>query len=181
MPQTTCRVILLRAEGRAFCAGYGLDGSTQAQPREAAAPEEDRPGEHPTPWRPGGERRSQRTWDSVSDMHMIGSFVDVCTKLWHARKPNIAAVKGCCIGRGTDMVLYADRVVASEGANFGDPTSRVWGTPTTAIWVYRMGLERAKRYLLSSDEISTPVAAEIGLGRRQVLSLALGSRSTRRT
>ncbi len=94
---------------------------------------------------------------------MIGSFVDVYMKLWYAKKPTLAAVQGWCIGGGTDMVLCADLVVAGEGARFGYPPSRVWGTPTTAMWVYRMGLERAKRYLLTGDEITAPVAAEIGL------------------
>jgi enoyl-CoA hydratase len=61
------------------------------------------------------------------------------------------------------MVLCADMVVAGEGASFGYPPSRVWGTPTTAMWVYRMGLERAKRYLLTGDEIPARTAAEIGL------------------
>ena len=61
------------------------------------------------------------------------------------------------------MVLCADIIIAAEGATFGYPPSRVWGTPTTAMWVYRMGLERAKRYLLTGDEIRAPKAAEIGL------------------
>src|SRR3982751_5651716 len=50
------RVILLRAEGKAFCAGYGLDWSTEAQ---------------------AAEREAGRVWDSVQDMAAIGSFVDV--------------------------------------------------------------------------------------------------------
>jgi len=141
-------VILLRARGRAFCAGYGLDWSTRAQ---AAAETSERAGE------------DARVWDSVSDMRMIGSFVDVYMKLWYARKPTIAAVQGWCIGGGTDMVLCADIIIAAEGASFGYPPSRVWGTPTTAMWVYRMGLERAKRYLLTGDEIPAPKAAEMGL------------------
>jgi enoyl-CoA hydratase len=90
-------------------------------------------------------------------------FVDVYMKLWYAQKPTIAAVQGWCIGGGTDMVLCADLIVAGEGASFGYPPSRVWGTPTTAMWVYRMGLERAKRYLLTGDEIPARTAAEIGL------------------
>lgn len=143
------RVMLLRAEGPAFCAGYGLDWSTAAQAGEAG---------------PGDAREgSGRVWDSVADMRMIGSFVDTYMKLWYARKPTLAAVQGWCIGGGTDMVLCADLVVAGAGASFGYPPSRVWGTPTTAMWVYRMGLERAKRYLLTGDEIPAPTAAEIGL------------------
>ena len=125
--------ILLRAEGRAFCAGYGLDWSTAAQAREQAGL---------AGAQGGAAERSSRVWDSVSDMRMIGSFVDVYMKLWYARKPTIAAVQGWCIGGGTDMVLCADLIVAGEGAVFGYPPARVWGTPTTAMWVYRMGLER---------------------------------------
>jgi enoyl-CoA hydratase len=84
-------------------------------------------------------------------------------KLWYAQKPTLAAVQGWCIGGGTDLVLCADLVVAGEGARFGYPPARVWGTPTTAMWVYRMGLERAKRYLLTGDEIPAPEAARIGM------------------
>ncbi len=135
------RVILLRAEGPAFCSGYGLDWSTAAQAWEG----------------------TDRVWDSVADYRMMNRFVATYLKLWYASKPTIAAVQGWCIAGGTDMVLCADLVVAAEGATFGYPPSRVWGTPTTAMWVYRMGLERAKRYLLTGDEIPAAEAARIGL------------------
>jgi enoyl-CoA hydratase len=132
------RVILLRAEGKAFCAGYGLDWSTEAQ-------------------------AAQDDWDSVRDMRGIGSFVETYLKLWYAKKPTIAAVQGWCIAGGTDMVLCCDIIIAADGASFGYPPARVWGTPTTAMWVYRMGLERAKRYLLTGDEIPAPEAVRAGL------------------
>ena len=132
------RVILLRAEGPAFCAGYGLDWSTQGPVEDAQ-------------------------WDSVRDLRMMGRFVDTYMKLWYARKPTIAAVQGWCIAGGTDMVLCCDLIIAGENAVFGYPPSRVWGTPTTAMWVYRMGLERAKRYLLTGDEIPAREAERIGL------------------
>jgi enoyl-CoA hydratase len=135
------RVILLRAEGPAFCAGYGLDWSTSAQASEVR----------------------ERVWDSVTDWRFMKRFVDTYMKLWYAQKPTIAAVQGWCIGGGTDMVLCADLIVAADSARFGYPPSRVWGTPTTAMWVYRMGLERAKRYLLTGDEIAAAKAVELGL------------------
>src|SRR5256714_565764 len=137
------RVILLRADGPAFCAGYGLDWSTQAPAEEGAT--------------------RQRVWDSAADYQMMSRFVATYMKLWYASKPTIAAVQGWCIAGGTDMVLCADLIVAGESAVFGYPPARVWGTPTTAMWVYRMGLERAKRYLLTGDEIPAPEAARIGL------------------
>jgi len=142
-------VILLRAEGPAFCAGYELEGSTAAQAAESD-------GEAP-------DRRRSRVWDSVADLRMMSRYVATYMKLWYAAKPTIAAVQGWCIGGGTDMVLCADLIVAGESARFGYPPSRVWGTPTTAMWVYRMGLERAKRYMLTGDEIPAKKAAEIGL------------------
>lgn len=135
-------VILLRAEGSAFCAGYGLDWSTAAQ---------------------AAERQADRVWDSVADMQGIGSFVEVYQKLWYARKPTLAAVQGWCIAGGTDMVLCADVILAAESASFGYPPARVWGTPTTAMWVYRLGFQVAKRYLFTGDEIPASEAARIGL------------------
>jgi enoyl-CoA hydratase/carnithine racemase len=136
------RVMLLRADGPAFCAGYGLDWATQHQ---------------------SSAENTDRVWDSAMDYRMMSTFVDVYMKLWYAAKPTIAAVHGWCIAGGTDLVLCADIVIAAENATFGYPPSRVWGTPTTAMWVYRMGFERAKRYLLTGDEIPAKTAATIGL------------------
>jgi len=145
-------VILLRAEGPAFCAGYGLDWSTAAEAQQVVYDEASA--------QPAEQRR---VWDSVSDLRMMGRFVDTYMKLWYAKKPTIAAVQGWCIGGGTDMVLCSDVIIAGDDASFGYPPARVWGTPTTAMWVYRMGLEQAKRYLLTGDEIPAKTAAEIGL------------------
>ncbi len=139
------RVILIRAEGPAFCAGYELHGSTQAQAQE----------------------HKGRVWDSATDFQMISRYVKTYLKLWYASKPTIAAVSGWCIAGGTDMVLCADIIIAGESASFGYPPSRVWGTPTTAMWVYRLGFERAKRYLLTGDEITAPEAARIGTSSKR--------------
>jgi len=168
------RVILLRAEGPAFCAGYGLDWATR--PVDAATADEE------------GRRRmraasespvaASRVWDSVADHRMMSRFVATYLKLWYARKPTLAAVQGWCIGGGTDLVLCADLVIAGEGARFGYPPARVWGTPTTAMWVYRMGLEKAKRYLLTGDEIAAVEAARIGMILEAVPDAELLARAT---
>jgi len=136
-------VILLRAEGPAFCAGYGLDWSTDRQA--------------------GYESERGRVWDSVSDLRNLSVFTNTFSKLWYASKPTIAAVQGWCIGGGTDLVLWADIIVAADGAKFGYPPSRVWGVPVTPMWVHKLGAERAKRYLLTGDEIPAGEAARIGL------------------
>lgn len=171
------RVILLRAEGPAFCAGYGLDWSTRAEAGQTVYSDADRSAAESSP----AESRpaeSRRVWDSVADLRMMGRFVDTYMKLWNAKKPVLAAVQGWCIGGGTDMVLCADLIVAAENAVFGYPPARVWGTPTTAMWVYRMGLEQAKRYLLTGDEIPARKAAEIGLILEAVPNEELLARAT---
>jgi enoyl-CoA hydratase len=138
------RAVLLQADGPAFCAGYQLDWATAGQ---AAA-----------------EAESTRVWDSVADIQMIGRYATTWAKLHTISKPTIAAVQGWCIAGGTNMVLNADLIVCSESARFGYPPMRVWGIPEAPwVWVARLGLERAKRYLFTGDEMSGPEAAALGL------------------
>lgn len=136
------RVILLNAEGNAFCAGYDLKSYTARQ----ALGETD-----------------GRVWDSMSDYHFISSYVRVFQRLWYSTKPTIAAVQGWCVAGGTDLVLWTDMIIAARTASFGYPPSRVWGVPTNPLWAHRIGFENAKRYLLTGDEIPAVRAHELGL------------------
>jgi enoyl-CoA hydratase len=138
------KVVLLAAEGRAFCAGFGLDWSTAA------------PG--------SGDRPPARVWDTVVDVQMIGRFGKTFAKLHEISKPTVAAVQGWCNAGGTDMILNADLIIAGESARFGYPPARVWGVPEAPwVWVARLGLERAKRYLFTGDELSAAEAAAVGM------------------
>lgn len=150
------RVMLLRAEGRAFCAGFGLEWSTRFQAEEESA---------------------RRAWDSVEDLRFMGEYQAAFSKLWYARKPVVAAIQGWCIGGAMDLVLCADLIVAAESASFGYPPVRVWGVPNAALWVRRMGLERAKRYLFTGDEIPAPEALRLGLVLEMVPDDELGARA----
>jgi enoyl-CoA hydratase len=94
---------------------------------------------------------------------MMSRFVSAYQKLWYCSKPSVSAVQGWCICGGTDLVLWSDVIVAAENAVFGYPTSRLWGVPTTPMWIYRVGFEKTKRYLFTGDEIPAPEAARIGL------------------
>lgn len=139
----TVRAVLLRAEGPAFCAGYQLDWATAATAQEGEA---------------------SRRWDSAADLQMIGSYASTWSMLHTLSKPTIAAVQGWCIAGGTNLVLHADLIICSESARFGYPPMRVWGIPEAPwVWIARMGLERAKRYLFTGDEIAGPEAARLGL------------------
>ncbi len=134
------KVVLLTAEGPAFCAGFGLDWSTVGDP-----------GDGPV-------------WDTVADVRMISTFGRAFARLHEISKPTLAAVQGWCVAGGTDMVLNADLIVAAESARFGYPPARVWGIPEAPwLWVARLGLERAKRYLFTGDELTATEAAAAGM------------------
>jgi enoyl-CoA hydratase len=152
------KVVLVRAEGRAFCAGFGLDWSTVSQAAHDGS---------------GG-----RAWDSVADVRMIGRFGNTFAKLHSISKPTVAAVQGWCVAGGTDMILNADVIIAGESARFGYPPARVWGVPEAPwLWVARLGLERAKRYLFTGDELTAREAADIGMVLECVPEDELGDRA----
>src|SRR3989304_4619004 len=141
------RVIVLRGAGRAFCAGYDLQMAPAA---EAQAQQ-----------RSGG-------WDPVADFRMMSRNVRAFMSLWESRKPGIARVHGWCGRGGTDLALCSDLIFMAEDARIGYPPSRVWGTPTTCMWVYRLGLEHAKRLMLSGEALDGREAERIGLVSRAV-------------
>ena len=78
-------------------------------------------------------------------------------------KPVVCKVHGFALAAGSDIALCADFVMMEETAQIGYMPARVWGTPTTGMWVYRLGPERAKRMLFTGDKITGREAAEIGL------------------
>jgi enoyl-CoA hydratase len=135
------RVIRLRGAGRAFCAGYDIDwGAETMQEAESGAP-----------------------WDPMADLAMMSRFVDAYMSLWRSPKPVVAQVHGFCVGGGTDFALCSDLIVCAEDCRIGYPPARVWGSPTTAMWTYRLGLERSKRLLLTGDPLEGRRAVEWGL------------------
>ena len=141
------RVIVLRGAGRAFCAGYDLQDAPQS---ETTAQE-----------RTGG-------WDPVADFRGMSRNVRAFMSLWESAKPVIAQLHGWCVGGGTDMALCSDLIFMAEEAKIGYPPSRIWGTPTTCMWVYRLGMEHAKRLMLTGEALDGREAERIGLVSRAV-------------
>ncbi len=94
---------------------------------------------------------------------MMSVATDCFMSLWRSFKPVICKVHGFAVAGGSDMALCSDLIVIAEDARIGYSPARVWGCPTTAMWVYRVGAERAKRMLLTGDLIDGREAADIGL------------------
>ena len=83
--------------------------------------------------------------------------------VWRAPKPVIAQVHGWCVGGGSDFALCADLVIASEDARIGTPYSRIWGAYLSGMWIYRLGLAKAKYHALTGRPLSGREAADVEL------------------
>ena len=138
-------VIVLQGAGRAFCSGYDLKISA-----------EDGAGTQ-------GSGGGDPVWDPIKDYALMKRFTDDYFSLWRSLKPTIAKVHGFAVAGGSDIALSCDMVVMADDARIGYMPARVWGCPTTAMWVYRLGAERAKRMLFTGDTIDGRTAAEWGL------------------
>src|SRR3954452_21700697 len=136
------RGVGLRGGGRVFCAGYDIDwGARMMEEAESGQP-----------------------WDPMADLRTMSRFVfDTYMALWRSPKPVIAQVHGFCVGGGTDFALCSDLIACAEECRIGYPPARVWGSPTTAMWTYRLRLERSKRLLLTGDALDGRTAVEWGL------------------
>ena len=100
----------------------------------------------------GSQPGSQKMpWDPYIDYKFMARCNDAWMSLWKSLKPTIAKINGVAIGGGSDMALVCDITIATNDTLIGYPPSRVWGCPTSAMWFYRVGMERAKRILFTGD------------------------------
>lgn len=86
-------------------------------------------------------------------------------------KPVVCRMNGHAVGLGATLALLCDVIFAAEGAKIGDPhvgLGLVAGDGGAVIWAQRIGLTRAKEYLLTGDLLTASKAAEIGLVNRCV-------------
>ncbi len=168
-------VIALSGNGKGFCGGYDLVDS--AQNMTASGPEalgqtsssfplggnSDAPGSPIDPAVIAANHDPSRTWDPTVDHAMMSRNVRGFMSLFHGDKPVVCKVQGFCVAGGTDMALCSDLLVIEDDAKIGYPPARVWGVPTTAVWVHRIGLEKAKRLLFTGDCLSGKEAVAWGL------------------
>lgn len=144
-PSVHC--IVLKGNGRGFCGGYDLDiYAANAQRGQTA-----------------GSQDLSKGYEPFQDYLLMKECTNCYSELFHSYKPTIAQVHGAAVAGGSDIALCCDLVVMAEDARIGYPPSRVWGCPTTAMWAYRTGAEKAKRMLFTGDLISGSEAAAMGL------------------
>lgn len=160
-------VIALSGNGKGFCGGYDLVSSAELRmapdasgEREAA---EEQSGAPTDPNVVFANHDPSSTWDPMVDWQMMSRNVRGFMSLFHSDKPVVCKVHGFCVAGGTDMALCSDLLVIEDVAKIGYPPARVWGVPTTAVWAYRIGIEKTKRLLFTGDCLSGKEAVEWGL------------------
>lgn len=147
--------VVLRGAGGTLTAGYDLTAG-------AASSGGDAPG-WSTPYGARGPTPRTGAWDPVRDYQFMHNNVRRFMKIWECPKPVLGEITGWAIGGATDMILCADLLYMASDAHIGYAPSRIYGTPTTMMWVHRLGLEHAKQFLLTGRAIDAPTAHRIGL------------------
>lgn len=136
-------VIVLTGAGRGFCGGYDLKEFAEAKGTNQGVQE--------------------MPWDPMIDYAFMSHCTNQFMSIWRSHKPVIGRIQGDAVAGGSDIALCCDIVLMSETARIGYPPARVWGCPTTAMWVYRLGAEKAKRMLFTGDLVSGREAECMGL------------------
>jgi enoyl-CoA hydratase len=156
--------MLLAGAGPGFCGGYDLSAWAEhflQEAGDAGAAEEPLP---PTSVRAQALNHDpSRAWDPMLDYQAMSRNVRAFMSLMRADKPVLCKVHGFCVAGGTDMALCSDLLVIAADAKIGYPPARVWGSPTTAVWASRVGVQRAARLLFTGDCLTGAQAAEWGL------------------
>jgi enoyl-CoA hydratase len=134
-------VVVLRGEGRSFCAGYDI----APDPARAA------------------RRHNALAWhESLTD--------DVALEMtpWDMKKPVIASVQGHCLGGGCELAMMCDITLAADDAVFGEPEIRFSNVGPALVMPFVIGLKRARELLYLGAPIDAQTALQYGMVNRVV-------------
>src|SRR5262245_15646321 len=141
-------VVVLRAEGRSFCAGYDIG---------------------PNPARTARRGNALAWHESLTD--------DIALEMtpWDMRKPVIASVQGHCLGGGCELAMLCDLTIAADDAVFGEPEIRFSNVGPGLVMPFVIGLKRARELLYLGDTIDAQTALRYGMVNRVVPTAELAA------
>jgi enoyl-CoA hydratase/carnithine racemase len=141
--ETATSVVLLRAEGRSFCAGYDI--GRKPDPGEAD-------------WRDDPIKAHK---------HLAPQLAFEMTP-WNMKKPVIAAVQGHVMGGGCELVMLCDLTIAADNATFAEPEVRFSSVGPAIVMPAIIGYKKARELLYFGDAIDAATARELGMVNRVV-------------
>lgn len=130
------RVIILRAEGSAFCAGADLNWMQRSVDFSFS--------------------------ENVQDAHHLAAMLKA---IYDCPKPVIARVHGAAFGGGVGLVAACDIALATESAKFCLSETRLGLIPAviSPFVVPKIGQTAARRYFLTAEVFSATQAAHLNL------------------
>jgi enoyl-CoA hydratase len=135
-------VVLLRAEGRSFCAGYDIGAKS-----------------------PGDD--SWRSDPAKAHAHLQPQL-EFEIAPWLMQKPVIASVQGHVLGGGCELVMLCDLTIAAENATFGEPEVRFSAVGPAIVMPMIIGYKKARELLYFGDQIDARTALDLGMINRVV-------------
>ena len=135
-------VVILRAEGRAFCVGYDIDNDT---------PE-----------------RAARRFDALRWRESLTGDLRFEMIPWYMRKPVIASVQGHALGGGCELTMFCDITIAADNAIFGEPEIHFSNVGPAIVMPWMIGFKKARELLYFGDMIDAETALEFGMINRVV-------------
>lgn len=109
-------VIILSGAGKAFCSGYDLSYYGENKNEHAV---------------------QEMPWDPMKDYKYMKRNTEYFMSLFRSPKPILCKINGDALAGGSDIALCCDIIIMSNEAHIGYMPARVWGCPTTAMWIYR--------------------------------------------
>src|SRR6202049_2625565 len=136
-------VVLLRAEGRSFCAGYDIGRKDDPAKDE---------------WRR----------DPIKAHKHLARQLDFEMAPWNMKKPVIAAVQGHVLGGGCELAMLCDLTIAADNATFGEPEIRFSAVGPAIVMPAIIGYKKARELLYFGDQIDARTALDLGMVNRVV-------------
>src|SRR5881409_3693269 len=134
-------VVVLRAEGRSFSAGYDIG---------------------PSP------ARAARRGNALAWHQSLTEDIRLEMTPWDMNKPVIASVQGHCLGGGCELMMLCDLAIAADDALFGEPEIRFSNVGPGLVMPFVIGLKRARELLYLGDPIDAQTALQYGMVNRVV-------------
>ncbi len=131
-------VLLIRANGPSFCAGYDLKRSDGPKTKEPSS--------------------AEFAW---TDQFTRGCVADWMT-IWDLLKPVVAMVHGNCLAGGTELMSMCDIAFVADDARIGYPPMRGMGSPDVPYFPWKMTMAQAKYLQLTGNSVTGSEAAQMG-------------------
>lgn len=131
-------VVLIRANGPSFCAGYNLKRAPVPDDQQASS--------------------AELGW---TDQFTRGCVADWMT-IWDLLKPVVAMVHGNCLAGGTELMSMCDIAFVADDARIGYPPMRGMGSPDVPYFPWKMTMAQAKYLQLTGNSVTGSEAAQMG-------------------